>query len=400
MIDIKEKEKCCGCAACVQSCPQNCIDFKKDNEGFFYPNVDTSRCIGCSRCEKVCPFLSNNEYLRHNPKVVGAKAKDDDIRYWSSSGGIFTLIAKYILKMHGVVYGAEMNEDCSFVRHVAVDNEKDLHKLRGSKYIQSRIANSYAEVEKFLQKGKCILFTGTPCQINGLKMFLGKDYERLYCVEVICHGVPSEKLWRSYLSYIERKYQRKVKKVEFRSKKYSWKNYGNDISFEKSRIFKFSFEDSFFRMFNSSYSMRPSCYKCKAKGNYTMADMTIGDFWGIEKVLPDFDDNRGVSIVLLNTEKGEFLFEHINNEISLSNKYIDYETALKCNPPIAASIEYTSKRKQFFEDLEGMPFYKLQRKYTPMGPRRKWKVIKTKFLAKIEGTYGVLITLDSKEVLK
>ena len=392
MIKI-EKEKCCGCSACEQACPQNCIVMEMDQEGFFYPNVNHTRCIDCKICERVCPFLSEHKNTEFKPQIVGAKANDDKVRYWSSSGGIFTLIAEKIIDDGGVVFGAEMSEDCSYVRHVVVNDKENLYKLRGSKYIQSRINNTYSVIQTYLREGKRVLFTGTPCQISGLRLFLKKDYEDLFCVDIICHGVPSEKLWNSYLSHIERKYRKKIKSVAFRSKKYSWGNFGFNLSFDKKSVFKYSFEDPFFRMFNSSYSMRPSCYECKSKGSRTLADMSIGDFWGIDKVFPDFNDDKGVSIVLVNTAKGKYLFEQIKDRMSLTDDFIEYDTAITYNPPIEFSIEKSSMRTSFYEDVLRLSFHELEKKYTPMGPRRKWKAIKMKLQNRmnISGGYGVMI---------
>lgn len=376
MINIIDKEKCCGCSACAQICPRGSITMIKDEEGFFYPSVDKKTCIDCNQCRAICPFENNTIKAEFHPVILGAKAYDDEIRYWSSSGGIFTLVAESILEKNGIVFGVEMNEDCTFVKHVAVDHKENLKKLRGSKYIQSRIDGAYINARNYLEQGKPVLFTGTPCQISGLKRFLKKDYSQLFCVEVICHGVPSEELWNKYLNHIEQKYKRKVKNVSFRSKRYSWMQFGSDIQFNpKKTVFKFSFEDSFFRMFNSSYSMRPSCYECMAKGKRTMADMTIGDFWGVETVFPNFNDNKGVSIILMNNEKGKLLFELIRNKVLLSEKTIDYETAVKCNPPIDESIKKSDMRLEFFHDLIDLPFRKLEKKYTPTGPRRKLRSI-------------------------
>jgi coenzyme F420-reducing hydrogenase beta subunit len=334
----------------------------KDKEGFFYPVVNKEICINCKVCESVCPYLNSSGNKKYNPEILGAKANEDEIRYKSSSGGIFTLLAEHILNMNGVVFGVELSEDCRFVKHVAVTHVDELQKLRGSKYIQSRIDDIYIQVRNYLNKDTPVLFSGTPCQISGLKLFLKKEYSQLYCVEVICHGVPSEKLWNKYLTYIERKYRKKVKSVSFRSKKYSWEQFGSSLQLgnKGKTIFKFSFEDSFFRMFNSSYSLRPSCYNCTAKGARTMADITIGDFWKLENVFPSFNDHRGVSIILVNNEKGQYLFESIKNRVLLTEA-IDYETAVKCNPPIETSIKRSSLRPDFFEDLENLTFKELEK---------------------------------------
>lgn len=393
MISIEDNKLCCGCSACAQACPLRCIKMIEDIEGFFYPSVVVDKCINCGKCEKVCPFKNDIKNTNYCPDILGAKAIDDNIRFKSSSGGIFTLFAQAIINSGGIVYGAEMSDDCYYVRHTSINNIDEIYKLQGSKYVQSRIEGSYRSIKDLLNMNKYVLFSGTPCQVAGLKKYLIKDYDNLFTVDVVCHGVPSEKLWRSYITHIEKIYKKKVTNVEFRSKKYSWKNFGNQINVEGKKIFKFSFEDSFFRMFNSSISMRPSCYNCKTKGSKTASDITIGDFWKIEDVNPDFDDNRGVSIVLLNTEKGKSLFNKIKDRIYILKDKVSFDTAISCNPPIEHSIKYSPLREQFYIDVDRLSFKDLEKKYTPMGPRRKWKVIKTKIFGKIGGAYGVLITL-------
>lgn len=369
-------------SSCTQRCPAKCMSMQADEEGFYYPVTDLEACINCGACERVCPnvngsWKSNDEEFLQD--IFGARAKDDKIRFQSSSGGIFSLLARHIIENGGTVYGALMSEDCTYVYHKAVESEKGLELLRGSKYVQSRIENIYIEAEEKLKYGVLVLFSGTPCQVAGLKYFLGKDYENLFCVEVICHGVPSELLWKRYLSYVEKKYHKKVMNVYFRSKKYSWKEFGSHFKLGDSKeVFKFSFEDPFFRMFNSSYSLRQSCYECHAKGRSTSADITIGDFWKIETIFPEFDDNKGISLVVINTEKGQSLIQMVK-EGMVTTKKISYATAEQCNPPISQPITKSKQRNEFYKDLAAMSFKELKKKYAPFGIRSAVRAIRIKW---------------------
>ena len=293
MINIIDKSQCCGCAACVQACPKQCIQMLEDKEGFLYPQVDADICIHCGLCEKVCPELHLLEE-REPFKVYAAKNINEEVRESSSSGGIFTLIAEQIIDEGGVVFGARFDEHWEVI-HDMVTTKEDLKIFRGSKYVQSRMGNTFKQVKCCLEVGKKVLFTGTPCQVAGLKHFLRKDYDNLLTMDFVCHGVPSPKVWRSYLSEISQ--GSKIKNIEFRNKQQGWKNFcfvldienlkrGNVLS--KSSVFG---DNIFMQAFLSNILLRPCCYACPVKCGKSGSDLTVGDFWGIEKVLPDFDDD-------------------------------------------------------------------------------------------------------------
>lgn len=370
MIQIKDKSACCGCAACVQRCPKQCISLKEDKEGFLYPIVDKNTCIDCGLCEKVCPIINPNE-PREPLKVYAAKHKDDEIRMKSSSGGIFTLLAEQIIDEGGVVFGARFDEYWE-VMHDYTETKEGLAVFRGSKYVQSRIGNTYQQAENFLKQGRKVMFTGTPCQIAGLKRFLRKEYENLLAVDFVCHGVPSPKVWRMYLdetlacqgigkntvlSHAKLR-QKFIRSVEFRSKSTGWKKFSFVLTLTKatadgegnSVLLSSIFGDNpFMQAFLNNYILRPSCYNCVCKSGRSGADITIGDFWGIEKYIPEFDDDKGCGLCLLNKEKANLLLNSECELIETTKKY-----AVKENICIDYSVQVPVNRSFFYSELKKM----------------------------------------------
>lgn len=344
MINIKEKKDCCGCSACVQICPKGCISLKEDNEGFLYPEADKNICIECGLCEKVCPFI--NVGIPSEPvDTYAAKNKNESVRMESSSGGIFTLLAEKVIQEGGVVFGARFDENWEVV-HDYTDTVSGLSVFRGSKYVQSRTGNTYRQAETFLKQGRKVMFTGTPCQIRGLKLFLRKDYDNLLSVDFVCHGVPSPGIWRMYLNEAFRNpYRREehgknsvlssskaipvITGINFRDKKLGWEKYSFVVrGMSAGRADKNSVllsdmhrKNPLMRAFLSDLILRPSCYECKAKGGRSGSDITIADFWGVQNILPEFDDDKGVSLVLVNENRDSFVdvFDDIiKQEINVS----------------------------------------------------------------------------------
>lgn len=348
MIQIKEKKECCGCSACQQICPKHCITMKEDTEGFYYPIVDMKNCVDCHLCEKVCPIKSKK---RNNDNILAyaAFSNEMDIRLQSSSGGIFSVIAEYVLENNGIVFGAALNDN-QLVNHIAIDNLDNLNKLRGSKYIQSQINKTYKEAEKYLKDGRSVLFTGTTCQIAGLKTFLRKEYENLITVDVLCHGVPSEKVWKKYLQFQEETNKSGLQDVYFRNKDNGWKKFEVLINFKNGEKYqKANMEDSFMRLFLANICLRPSCHDCHFKSLDRPSDFTIGDSWGIENYMPEMDDDKGTSVVLLHTEKGKKIFEKLQSQMTFKKAEVD-----KILPPTADSRKSVAphpKREQLFEML-------------------------------------------------
>lgn len=369
MIEIRDKKDCCGCSACVQRCPRQCISLKEDEEGFLYPEINETQCIDCGLCEKVCPVI-NEGNVRKPFHVYAAKNKDEHIRIKSSSGGIFTLIAERIIDDGGIVFGARYNDKWEVV-HGYTDKKERLSQFRGSKYVQSRIGNSYKDAEYFLKTGRKVLFTGTPCQIKGLKLFLRKDYDNLLTVDFICHGVPSPGVWRSYLKEITQMLNQKkcevnksgilanenkteITSINFRNKKFGWKKYSlvvlkastepkdNTVLLSETHQ-----KNPFMRAFVSNMILRPSCYTCKSKGGKSGSDITIADFWGIRNIRPDFDDDKGISAVIINNEKNDFILDGLNNIEKINCKY---EDILRYNPSYYTSSYCPKNRIAFMSD--------------------------------------------------
>lgn len=308
MIENTEKRKCCGCSACVQACPKQCIEMKADDEGFLYPKVHEGDCINCGLCVRVCPIVKSNEKVGANNDEVQAYSayfNDEAIRLSSSSGGLFSAIAQHIIRENGVVFGAAFDDDF-MVHHIAVDTMEGLAKLRGSKYTQSRIENTYQEAKQYLESGRPVLYSGTACQIAGLKSYLKKDYEQLLTIDVLCHGVPSPKVWEIYINEQGETHESKITKICFRDKSTGWKGYSVKLNFENGTEYSQVFnQDAFMRLFLSNVCLRPSCHDCLFKGFPRVSDITLGDCWGVEKHFPEMDDNKGTSVVIVNSQKGE-----------------------------------------------------------------------------------------------
>ncbi len=373
MIDIKDKSKCCGCKGCANVCPKKAITFSSDEEGFAYPSVDQDLCFDCHLCEKVCPFLKSEPKRISVPLTYAAKIKDLDIRDNSSSGGLFSVFANKILNEDGVVYGVKMDSDMKSASFTRVDNIDDLSPLRGSKYLQADTHNIYKDVNKDLSDGKKVLFTGVPCQIDALKLYLQKEYDNLYLVEVICHGTPSPKLWKTYVEYLEEKYNATIESVDFRNKKYGWKKFGLKKKGDNIDQYLDISTDPYMVMFLRDYCLRSSCYNCNAKKLESMADITIADFWGIEHVLPQMDDDTGTSLVLIQSNKGEKLFNSIVDEIIYEET--NFDDAIKYNPSYYKPVNKPFERDSFFNYLDSMTFKDLQDKYCHVSTKTKIKGI-------------------------
>lgn len=368
MINIKEPKDCCGCNACAQRCPKHCIILTEDHEGFLYPKVNTELCIECGLCEKVCPVI--NQKPKKGPlEVYAAINPDEQIRKESSSGGIFTLLAEKIIQENGVVFGARFDENWE-VRHDYTETIEGLAVFRSSKYVQSRIEDNYLKAEKFLKEKRKVLFSGTPCQIAGLKKFLRKEYDNLLTVDFICHGVPSTKVWRMYLdetcrnlikrgsssNFIDEGRRSYIEAINFRHKILGWKRFSfflklNSafIQSEKNTegIFEPFSENAFMKAFLSDTILRPSCYQCPCKSGKSTSDITIADYWNIQQVLPELDDDKGISLVLTNTSKGENIFSSCN----VIYKKTGYEESKGKNGGFHEKINIPLKREYFFTEI-------------------------------------------------
>ncbi|MCM1286165.1 MAG: Coenzyme F420 hydrogenase/dehydrogenase, beta subunit C-terminal domain [Acetobacter sp.] len=340
MIVVNENT-CIGCEACVNICPKKCITMKQNSEGFYLPVVNKDECINCSACNRVCiceqKISAENSLLN----CYAAISKKDDERMKSSSGGVFSLLADYILANNGIVYGASFSEDLS-VHHIRVSNKDDLKKLRGSKYVQSHIDNSFLLAKKDLENGKRVLFSGTGCQIDSLKLFLQKEYVNLLTVDVACYGVPSEKVWFAYMQC------NKINSlpIEFRNKDIGWLNYS--VKYGEKEPIEHS-KDLYMNIFLSKLALRNSCYSCQSKGCNRNSDLTLADFWGIDSIDKEMFDNKGTSLVIVHSEKGQKAFDSISTNLTFKQE--DVNEAITHNPYIVKSVEKPKARDEFLAEF-------------------------------------------------
>lgn len=348
MIKIIKKQDCCGCHACYNICPHGCIKMLADSEGFLYPFVDVSKCVDCSLCERVCPII-NSYLLNDAPEAYACINTNENTRLQSSSGGIFSLIAEDILHEKGVVFGAGFDRDFN-VFHSSVKQYDDIGALRGSKYVQSRIDDSYKRAREILEEGQRVLFTGTPCQIAGLKSFLRKDYDFLVCVDIVCHGVPSPLVWTKYRKQICEGME--FEAIDFRDKSDGWKKFCLKIKCSNGKEYINNLNtDPYMQGFLHNLYLRPSCHSCNFKGIHRLSDITLADFWGIQTVLPDLDDDKGTSLVMINSKKGAALFSSLKDKMKCIQ--ININQAIAFNSAAIQSVPSHPKRDKFFQELPG-----------------------------------------------
>lgn len=346
-IDLSDKNKCCGCLSCTKACPKNAITTTLDDSGIIYPEICLNECVDCGLCSRICNYKNNNYQLKPK-KGYAAITKDKDLLNTSTSGGVFSTIAKKCIKDGWKVCGciSYFNDNKMIVEHILTDNVEDIEKMQGSKYVQSSIVNVLNTIKNELNKGTKILFSGTPCQISAIKGFLQKKYDNLVTMEIICHGAPSQKLLNDYIEYYNRKKKCTITDLSFRSKKYGWKNIGiikykKDNSSEiKIKDFIFN-ESSYYYLFEKGYFFRESCYNCQYAGENRIGDITIGDYWGIEKVHPEIlkkiDIKMGVSCIIINSTKGERLVDECKDLFSLYES--SFENIRKYNKQLNAPTE-------------------------------------------------------------
>ncbi len=378
MIHIVNKRDCCGCEACYNVCHSNAISMKRDEEGFSYPIVDINKCINCGLCDKVCPVVNTNKYPgKQKAKAFAAKTINEKLRVVSSSGGVFSVLAEEVINNNGIVFGVSMSDDATEAVHVEVDNIDNLYKLRGSKYLQSRISDSYCRVKNYLDEGRYVLFSGTPCQVAGLKLFLNKECNNLLCVDVICHGVPSISVWEKYVAHIKNKYHGFIQTVSFRSKTEGWMEFGQEYNIKgRKSIYIPKYEDMFLRLFLSNACLRPSCYSCVPKEFGYMSDVTLGDYWAIERVDATFNDGLGTSLVIVHSNKGDRAIQTVTDKLVIKEE--PYETSIRGNS-VTEQTKKPESRDIFFSDLEHMTIRQTADKYAPLSFRTKMKICLRRF---------------------
>lgn len=355
-----KKEDCCGCTACMTVCSVNAITMENDEEGFKYPKINEKKCIHCNMCRKVCDFVKQHDWdALPRPVVYAAKQKSDKERAASQSGGLFAALSDAVLAMGGVVYGAAYDGEWNVI-HKRAETKEARNEMRGSKYVQSDMQDTFHRVGEDLKNGRIVLFSGTHCQCAGLKSLLETcrvKTENLYLVDIVCHGVPSPNVYRAFQNFMEKKYSGKIENFNSRNKnKFGWHSHVESTIINGKQYDTKLYVDLFY----GHNTLRPSCYQCPYKHIVHVTDITISDYWGVEKWAPDFDDNRGISLVLLNTQNGKKLFD-------LSKAHLDY---LKSNtkdclqPPLQHPFSRPATRDQFWQDFENKPFEYILTHYT------------------------------------
>jgi ferredoxin len=390
----KDELACTGCAACTAACPTMAISMHPDAEGFLRPKINAEICTDCDLCRKICPVnrtnASENAPLERPERgrplnVFAAWHLDEAIRHESSSGGVFTALAENILARGGVVAGAAFDDNL-VVRHILVENTNDLHRLRGSKYVQSEIPLAlYHQIRDRLKQGQLVFFSGTPCQVAGLTSFLGKSYANLFCCDIACHGVPSPLLLARYVRYNQARGEQLVK-ISFRDKAKGWKHSGIRRHLHNGESkFTAVFSDPFMSAFHRDYALRFSCYVCQFASSIRPGDLTIADFWGVAERYPEYDcDDKGTSLILVNTEKGRDWLEMSQQWLFLGPS--DIETAISGNPVLVRPSPRAVERTTFYRDLNTISFSRLISKYR-LGPPSLSRRIVRSVARRIVSTY-------------
>lgn len=389
------KAECCGCGACANICPTRCVSMREDEEGFLYPVTDVEKCVNCGLCEKVCSISEKDAVPTQAVKsAFGCYTLDNETRRNSSSGGIFCELARQTIQRGGCVFGVAMNADCKGASFRKAETELELQKLMTSKYLQASVGNAYREAKRELKAGKEVLFSGTPCHVNALQLYLRNrnvNAEKLFCVDLICHGTPSPKLWRNYVNEFEQTRNATLKSVSFRCKEETWRNLGLSLNGrgKNNAVEKLLIpaeKDPYMKLFLENYSLRPSCYNCASK-TFRLSDLTIGDFWGIERVLPALDDAKGTSVVLIRTEKGQRMFENIRERLRYEET--SYQDAVRWNTSEYKSVVCPARRGEFFRDADVLTPEKLRKKYVRVSFYRRVRSVLGRIWKKIPTGGGV-----------
>lgn len=343
MIRVSDKQKCTGCTACMAACPAQCIIMRRDRQGFEYPMANPDLCLNCGKCEKVCPVL--------NPLETASVRSSYAVRVSeyvaeSSSGGVFPALAKNVIANGGVVFGAVLNPDMT-VGHAEAEDMAGVEAMRGSKYAQSDMYDSYSEARQYLEDGRSVMFTGTPCQVAGLNSFLGKSYDNLLTVEMVCHGAPSPGLWEKYVQTLGQKYGSTITDVKFRDKSHGWRHYGFTVTAGNDRISVPYKEDPYMMLFLQDMTLRPSCYNCPAKCGKSQADITLADLWNVAEVASHLDDDKGVSLVLTNSSNGEAALKAACGSL----ESVDFAVASLKNAGFHDEVKVPERRDEFFAGM-------------------------------------------------
>lgn len=377
----KRKEDCYGCSACMNACPKSAIHMEPDEQGFLYPIINDSLCIDCGICQKTCQIGKFADLQNQEVEICYAVKNEDGIREISSSGGVFTAILQNYSE-GGVTVGATFNSEMKVIHTIAKDL-KEAEAFRGSKYIQSDMQGIYKEISDILNRGEKVLFSGTPCQVAAIQNYMRIHRvrtEQLLCVDLVCHGAPSPQIWKDYLNGVENKYHSKVKNYTFRDKVVGWRGYHVRVGLEDGRsIPQNDLIQSFAVIFGKEVMVRPSCFYCPYASMKRCGDITIGDFWGIEKVDKDFSDNKGISMVLVNTPKGQKIFSEIKGNLTVRR----YESDVLSQPNLRKPTDFGMDYDRFWEDYHTKGYLYVAKKYGGYGILRKVRYYKNAIKRKL-----------------
>lgn len=382
-IHINDKKQCSGCTACTSICPENCIEMQEDEEGFLYPQVDISACIQCSKCVKVCPYTNSEFTLKPTTEELAlcyaAYNRNEEIRYKSSSGGMFRAFADKIIAEGGVVFGAAFDKDFA-VYHTYTETLNGLAAFMGSKYLQSRMGNAFTSVKQFLNDGRKVLFTGCACQIAGLKRFLKTDDQNLICIDILCHGVGSPKIWKNYLNNYFADYN--IKSINCRDKTVGWSSSSYKIEGTKKLYSEIVHKNIYHKNYIENIFIRPACIVCPFKKDNRVSDITIADCWGFQKIAPEMNDEKGLSSVIVHTVKGKLLFDEIAEQLVLKKTSID--DVKEYNPDYIQNQKPNHLRRDaFWKDYNQLPFKILLKKHLGESKKQKAMLLIKKVAIKI-----------------
>ncbi len=370
MIEISDKKNCCGCWSCVNACPKHCIVMEEDEEGFCYPEIDKDACVNCGICERVCPVINYSLPKQTAQFAYVVQNRNADILRESTSGGAFSAIAKRVLNQGGVVYGVALNNSLEAV-HCCVDNEKDLARFRNSKYVQSIVGNSYQEAKRQLDEGKMVLFSGTPCQLEGLFQYLqNRNYNNLFTVDVVCRAVPSPLVLRKYLELQREILQSDIINVKFRDKYHGYKYSSLSLYNKDNNNYHEGIDtDVYLRAFFSGMSIRPSCTKCVFRSRYRRSDFTIWDCFNVEDFAPELDDDKGVTRVLCHSKRASDMMQSLTSDLKIISTDADKVVAgvkeMHYDPVLHPL------RSCFFRDFSSIPSSEVFVKYFPLTLRHR-----------------------------
>lgn len=350
MIEIKDKKKCCGCTACFNKCPVSCISMRQDEEGFYYPVVDINKCIFCGLCEEACPIVNPSDKYDIG-KAFAVQHKDSETLYHSAAGGAYSALGEYILERNGVVYGAAYNEKM-VVEHVRVFTKEQLPVFRSSKYVQSYQRDMFKSVEQDIKEGKLVCYSGTPCQIAGLRKYLGIDYDNLITVDLVCKGVGSPKVLKQYVDLMKKKYESDIVGMNFKRKTYGYHSSTMSVDFDNGKSYSMGgITDLMMRSFRANICLRPSCYECAFKGKDRVSDLTIFDCWNYKHLTGKKDNDKGHTSVLVHTNKGLEMLKQCDDKLTIDiidrDKAIELDGVMVCN-----SVGIHPRRNNFMKDLE------------------------------------------------